>query len=290
MFLPVTPQELGGQADIIYVIGEAYVDHPSFGHAIISRIVEREGLKIAILAQPQSDKDYLRFGEPKYGFLVTGGVVDSMVNNYTVAKIRRSRDVYSEGGEPGKRPDRCVDVYCKNLKRLFPESPVVIGGIEASLRRFAHYDYWADKIMPSLLIDSGADILIYGMGEKQTAIIARRLNSGENIKDMRDIKGTCYAVPVEETPLYGAECPSFENVSASKREYAVSCRIQHDEQDHIRGKIIKQRHGKMMLVQNIPMEPLTSEELDKVYALPYTRTYHPMYQKDGGVPGLSEVE
>lgn len=296
-FLPVSHEDMikrgWDSVDFVYVSGDAYIDHPSFGASIITRVLENEGFRVGFISQPdwKNSESFKIFGKPRLGFFVSSGNIDSMVAHYTVAKRKRSTDAYSPGGEAGLRPDRAVIVYSRKIREIYGDSiPVIIGGLEASLRRFAHYDYWDDKIRPSILFESGADLISFGMGEKQTAIIARRLNSGENIKDMRDIKGTCYAVPVEETPLYGAECPSFENVSASKREYAVSCRIQHDEQDHIRGKIIKQRHGKMMLVQNIPMEPLTSEELDKVYALPYTRTYHPMYQKDGGVPGLSEVE
>lgn len=296
-FLPVSHEDMikrgWDSVDFVYVSGDAYIDHPSFGASIITRVLENEGFKVGFISQPdwKNSESFKIFGKPRLGFFVSSGNIDSMVAHYTVAKRKRSTDAYSPGGKAGLRPDRAVIVYCRKIREIYGDSiPVIIGGLEASLRRFAHYDYWDDKIRPSILFESGADLISFGMGEKQTAIIARRLNSGENIKDMRDIKGTCYAVPVEETPLYGAECPSFENVSASKREYAVSCRIQQDEQDHIRGKIIKQRHSKMMLVQNIPMEPLTSEELDKVYALPYTRTYHPMYQKDGGVPGLGEVE
>ena len=297
MFLPVTPQELGGQADIIYVIGEAYVDHPSFGHAIISRIVEREGLKIAILAQPQSDKDYLRFGEPKYGFLVTGGVVDSMVNNYTVAKIRRSRDVYSEGGEPGKRPDRCVDVYCRNLKRLFPESPVVIGGIEASLRRFAHYDYWADKVLPGILISSGADLLVYGMGERPLTEICRALRKGIPLAKLKDIRGTCYCSEYEglskklrEQIEHGEVdfCPSYEQVLKDKRAYIEAFNEQAKNNDPFVSRILIQKHGNKYMVQNQMQFPLSEKELDEVYNLPYERTFHPMYKK--GVPAIEEVK
>ncbi|MDE5549302.1 MAG: YgiQ family radical SAM protein, partial [Clostridia bacterium] len=178
-FLPITKEEVGGrQVDIVYVIGEAYVDHPSFGHAIVSRLLQSLGIDVAIIPQPQNDKDYMRFGVPKYGFMVSSGVVDSMVNNYTVAKIRRTRDVYSEGGDVGKRPDRCVDVYCNNLKRLYPDTPVVIGGIEASLRRFAHYDYWKDCVLPSILVSSKADLLIYGMGERPIKEIFSMVKKG----------------------------------------------------------------------------------------------------------------
>ena len=190
----------------------------------------------------------------------------------------------------GKRPDRAVIVYCKKIREAYNNIPIIIGGLEASLRRFAHYDYWEDKLRPSILFDSGADLLIYGMGEKQTLEVANRLKNGEDIHLMHDINGTCYAVPVSETPLYGKECPSYENVLKSKKEYAVSVRIEQDEQDHIRGKLLKQRHGNMMLVQNPPALSLTTEELDHVYSLPYMRTYHPSYEGMGGVPGIEEVQ
>ena len=296
MFLPVNKKEMLErgitQPDFVYVCGDAYVDHPSFGHAIISRILEAHGFSVVMMPQPDiSNPNWMHeYGAPRLAFLVAAGNIDSMVAHYTVAKKKRSTDAYSPGGKFGLRPDRAVIVYCQKIREIYGDIPIIIGGLEASLRRFAHYDYWDDKIRPSILFDSGADLISFGMGEKQTVQIADRLNNGENIKDITDIKGTCYAVPVTETPFKGVECPSFENVLSSKKEYAISCRIQQDEQDHIRGKIIKQRHGKMMLVQNMPMEPLTTEELDDVYALPYMRTYHPIYEKDGGVPGILEVQ
>ncbi len=297
MFLPVKREELDGVADIIYVIGEAYVDHPSFGHAIISRIVEREGLKIAIIPQPQSDEDYLRFGAPAMGFFVTSGVVDSMVNNYTVAKLRRTRDVYSEGGKVGLRPDRCIDVYCRNLKRLFPDVPVLIGGIEASLRRFAHYDYWADKVLPSVLVSSGADLLVYGMGERPITEICRALKRGIPLDKLRDIRGTAYLCSSDNfsKKLRGeiergeaVYCPSFENVSTDKGEYVRAFRTQAKHNDPFVGATLLQKHGGVFVVQNRMQLPLSPEELDAVYALPYERTYHPMYTK--GVPAIEEVK
>ncbi len=295
-FLPVSKQDMinngWDEVDFVYVSGDAYVDHPSFGVSIITRVLENAGYKVGIISQPdwKNSESFKTFGKPRLGFMVSSGNIDSMVAHYTVAKKKRSSDAYSPGGKMGLRPDRAVIVYCKKIREIYGDIPIVIGGLEASLRRFAHYDYWDDTIRPSILFDSGADLISFGMGEKQTVEIANRLNAGEDIKSLTNIKGTCYAVPVTETPYKGVECPSFENVVASKKEYAISCRIQQDEQDHIRGKIIKQRHGKMMLVQNEPMEPLTTEELDNVYALPYMRTYHPMYEKDGGVPGIIEVE
>lgn len=295
-FLPVNRDDMkkrGWDApDFVFVSGDAYVDHPSFGPAIITRVLENAGYNVAFLAQPdwKSDRDFMRFGRPKYGFFISSGNIDSMVAHYTVAKNPRSTDAYTPGGVMGKRPDRAVEVYCKKIRQIYGDIPIVIGGLEASLRRFAHYDYWDDAIRPSILISSDADLLIFGMGEKQTAEIADRLSKGENVKDIRDVKGICYKVDVRETPYTGTECPSFENVSQSKKEYAVSCRIQQDKQDFFRGRAIKQKHGKIMLVQNEPMLPLTTEELDAVYELPYMRTYHPSYEKLGGVPGIAEVE
>ncbi len=295
-FLPVNKKDMlqrgWDEADFVYITGDAYVDHPSFGAAIITRVLEAEGFKVAVLSQPDvhSTADFVQFGKPRLAYLVTSGNIDSMVAHYTVAKKRRSFDAYTAGGKTGKRPDRAVIAYTKAVKQLYPEVPVVIGGLEASLRRFAHYDYWSDSVKPSILVDSGADLLIHGMGENQIKELAHRLNNGESITELHDIKGTTYAVDVRETPYIGVECPSFDNVKNSKTEYAKASRIQQDEQDHIRGKVIKQKHGKVMVVQNPPMPPLTTEELDRVYELPYTRAYHPMYEALGGVPGLSEVE
>lgn len=293
-FLPVSREEMlergWEQPDFVYVSGDAYVDHPSFGAAIITRVLEAKGYKVVVLSQPRWDstRDFKRFGKPRLGFFVSSGNIDSMVAHYTVAKKRRRTDAYSPGGKIGLRPDRAVIVYCQKIREAYGGVPIIIGGLEASLRRFAHYDYWDDRIRPSILFDSGADLISYGMGEKQTIEIADRLNAGEDIREMHDILGTCYAVPVTETP-YCTECPSYENVLKSKREYAISCRMEQDEQDHIRGKMLRQRHGDKMLVQNPPMPPLNTDELDWVYSLPYCRNYHPSYEKDGGVPGIEEV-
>ncbi len=298
-FLAVKKEELNGmQPDFVYVTGEAYCDHPSFGTAIITRMLEHEGFLVAIISQPQKDSDYTEFGCPKYGFFVSSGVVDSMVNNYTVAKIPRTRDVYSEGGDVGKRPDRAVTVYTKALKRLFPNTPVVIGGIEASLRRFAHYDYWADKVLPSILVDSGADLLIYGMGETPILDIASRIKKGIPLNKMRDIEGICYLERFvnlskklksqieEHSALF---CPGFEEVVESKKSYVKAFNMQSQNNDHLTGKILlqKQVDGKY-LVQNIPQRACSVEEMDMVYSLPYERTYHPMYTR--GVPAIEEVK
>lgn len=296
MFLPINKNDMLERGwyyvDFVYVSGDAYVDHPSFGAAIISRVLEKAGYKVGFLSQPDwNNPDSIKiFGKPRYGFFVSSGNIDSMVAHYTVAKKPRNEDLYSPGGKIGKRPDRAVEVYCKLIRNAYGDIPVVIGGLEASLRRFAHYDYWSDAVRPSILVSSGADILSFGMGEKQTAAIADVLAHGNKISELRKIKGICYLCDCIETPYDGVECPSFENVSANKREYAVAARIQQDEQDFFRGKKIKQKHGKKMLVQNVPMEPLTSSELDSIYTLPYMRTYHPIYKNLGGVPAIEEVE
>ena len=278
----------------MYVIGEAYCDHPSFGHAIVSRLFQALGYSVAMLPQPQTDADYRRFGAPRLGFLVTGGVVDSMVNNYTVAKIRRTRDVYSEGGDPGRRPDRCVDVYCRALKRLFPDVPVVIGGIEASLRRFAHYDYWSDRVLPSVMESSGADLLIYGMGERPIKDICALLDRGVPLARIKDVRGTCHMQDeLTERQKKAIErgdmlvCPSLDEVRADKRKYVDAFNIQARNADFA-GKPVAQRHGERWLIQNAPQKPLSVKEMDEVYALPYERRAHPMYKR--GVPAMSEIE
>ncbi len=295
-FLPITAEDAKKRGweyvDFVYVTGDAYVDHPSFGVSIISRVLEAKGYKVGIISQPdwKNNQAFKIFGKPRLGFFVTSGNIDSMVAHYTAAKKKRSDDAYTPGGKAGKRPDRAVIVYCKKIREIYPDSPIIIGGLEASLRRFAHYDYWADEVKPSILIESGADLLSFGMGENQTIEIAERLNNGESIKTMTDIRGTCCLIDTKDTPYTGVECPSYKNVLNSKREYAIATRIQLDEQDHIRGKMIKQRHGDKMLIQNEPMPPLTTEELDWVYSLPYERNYHPSYEEMGGVPGIAEVK
>lgn len=293
-FLPVSKADMEKrgieQFDFICVTGDAYVDHPSFGIAIISRMLESFGCTVGIIAQPVSDKDFAELGIPKYAFMVTGGNIDSMVSNYTVAGKKRFDDAYSAGGKGGKRPDRAVTVYCRTLKRLFPDTEIAIGGLEASLRRFAHYDYWADKVMPSVLVDSGADLLMYGMGEVTITEIYNRFKAGDMLRDMKDIRGTCYLTEPVNTPMGAVQCDSFEVVSENKKAYAKSCRKQYDEQDEVYGRTIVQRHGNMMLVQNPPQRSLTQSEFDRAYELPYMKAYHPMYEKDGGVPSIEEVE
>ncbi len=295
-FLPITREEMEQQGisqfDYIYITGDAYVDHPSFGAAIITRLIQSLGYTVGIISQPdwRSDKDFLRFGAPKYAFLVTSGNIDSMVAHYTAAKRKRSDDAYTAGGAAGKRPDRAVIVYCRRLREIFGDVPIAIGGLEASLRRFAHYDYWDDAVRPTILADSGADLLMYGMGEHQITELTARLAAGEKIGEIHDIRGTCYLTEPVNTPIGAAQCPSFEQVSTSKTEYAKATKIQYDWQDEVYGKTVIQRHGNMMLVQNPPSPSLTTEELDKIYDLPFMRTYHPSYEKLGGVPGIEEVQ
>ncbi len=298
-FLPLSVKEMNDygwkRADIIIVTGDAYVDHPSFGTAIISRVLEAAGFKVCIISQPKSDSDYLLFGAPRLAFFVNSGNIDSMVAHYTAAKRKRSDDAYTAGGKAGARPDRAVIVYSQTLRRLFGDTPICIGGIEASLRRFAHYDYWDDAVRPSVLIDSGADLLMYGMGEKHVVEIAKRLDSGEKISDLQDVLGTCYTVKTTEYNVQSAkECPDFETVSKNsekgKQKYAEATYIQQTESDAVRGKTVIQRHGDKILVQNSPCPPLTTEEMDSVYSLPFMRDYHPSYKALGGVPAIEEVK
>ena len=280
------------QFDFIYVTGDAYVDHPSFGAAIVTRLLESLGYTVGIISQPdwKSERDFKIYGKPRLAFLVTGGNIDSMVAHYTAAKRKRSDDAYTAGGKAGKRPDRAVIVYCKKIREIYGNVPIAIGGLEASLRRFAHYDYWDDLVRPSILLDSGADLLMYGMGEHQIEELARRLDGGESISNIHNIRGTFYLPEPINTPIGAAECASYEQVKENKKAYARSCRQQYDQQDEVYGKTVIQRHGKMMLVQNPPSYSLTTEELDRIYSLPYMRAYHPSYESVGGVPGIEEVK
>lgn len=296
-FLPMNAKEMKQrgwtQPDFVYISGDSYVDHPSFGAAIITRVLEDCGCKVAFLAQPnwKNDADFTQFGKPRLGFMVSAGNIDSMVAHYTAAKRRRHDDAYTAGGKTGKRPDRAVTVYCNIIRRLYPDSPIIIGGLEASLRRFAHYDYWKDTVMPSILFDSKADILVYGMGELQTVEIAKRLSEGYPAEALRDLRGICYKVRTEDyVPQSAVDLPSFERVRESRRDYAIAARKELDEADAVRGKTLIQRHGSYLLVQNPPMPPLDTKQLDWVYALPYERWYPECYEKLGGVPGISEVQ
>ena len=296
-FLPISKEDMKKrgweQLDFICVSGDAYVDHPSFGIAIISRVLESKGYKVGIIAQPdwRNVDDFKKLGKPKLGFLISSGNLDSMVNHYTASKKPRSDDAYSPGGKSGYRPDRAVIVYCNRVREAYKDVPIIIGGIEASLRRFAHYDYWDDRVRRSIIVDSGADLLVYGMGEKQIIDIADFLNEGKRIGEITDVAGTVYisdSIPENNDDI--VIISSYSEVAASKKKYAEACRIQYEEHDPMRGKIIIQPHGRKYVIQNPPMAPLTRKELDYVYSLPYMRTYHPIYEKQGGVPAIKEVQ
>lgn len=280
------------ELDFILVSGDAYLDHPSFGTAIIARVLEDAGFKVGIIAQPdwKSTQDFKKLGEPKYGFLVSAGNMDSMVNHFSAAKQRRSYDNYSPGGESGYRPDRATIVYSNRIREAYGDIPIIIGGIEASLRRFAYYDYWDDSLRRSILLDSRADLLVYGMGEKQILEIAEHLEAGLDIKYINYLPGTAYLEDDLES-LYDYQLlPSYKEIKNSKKQYAYAYKIEYLEQDPIRGQQLVQQHGTRYLVQNPPVEPLSQEELDHVYSLPYQRNYHPMYERDGGVPAMKEVK
>jgi len=295
-YLPISKKDIidrgWSELDFIIVTGDAYVDHHSFGTAIISRVLESEGYKVGIIAQPnwKSIEDFERLGKPRLGFLVNSGNMDSMVNHYTVSKKIRDKDMYSPGAKMGLRPDRATIVYCNRIREAFKNVPIIIGGIEASLRRFAHYDYWSDKVRKSMLIDSGADLLIYGMGEKQVVKIAKLLDDGVDIKLITQVLGTCYVTEDIENISSYIEIASYKEVCRDIKKYSEAFKIQYDEQDPIRGNGIVQKHTNKYLVQNKPEMPLTREELDKVYNLPYQKNYHPSYEELGGVPAIDEVQ
>ena len=296
-FPPTTAEDVQargwGEVDFVYVSGDAYVDHPSFGVSIISRVLEAEGFRVAILAQPdyKSTADFKRFGKPRLGFLVTGGNIDSMVAHYTVSKKKRSYDYYSAGGKMGARPDRAVIVYCNRIREAYGDVPIIIGGLEASLRRFAHYDYWDDRVRRSILVDSRADILTYGMGENILRRIAFLLDRGVPVKKIRDVRGTVYLASVGDRVNYDSiETYDYDRLKTDKEAYADAFGIQYKNTDSVRGKAIIEYYGDKMLVQNPPMPPLTREELDFVYSLHYARDYHPDYEPLGGVPAITEVK
>ncbi len=293
-FLPVTREEcvqLGWDApDFVFVVGEAYVDHPSFGHAIISRVLENAGYHVAMLCLPSFHGivDFKRFGKPRLGFLVTSGVIDSMVNHYTVARKRRHEDAYAPGGQASLRPDRAVTVYCNLIHRAYPGIPILIGGIEASLRRFTHYDYWDDKVRRSVLVDSAATLLIYGMGERIVLACADWLNRGMPEDELPLLRGCCYMA--KEPPADALALPSHDEVLADLTVYARAFMLEYGEQDAITGRRLFQLQDEhRVLVQNPPAPPLSREELDAVYSLPYERLAHPSYMAQGGVPALEEV-
>lgn len=296
-FLPVTREEMLAQGiaqpDFVYVIGDAYVDHPSFGHAVISRVLEAHGYSVGIISQPDWNKEESIdvFGEPRLGFFVTAGNMDSMVNHYYVSKKRRTEDAFSPGGVMGKRPDYATIAYCSLIRRRYKHIPIIAGGIEASLRRLSHYDYWSDKIRRSILMDSGADLISYGMGERSVVEIAEALDSGIAIKDITFINGTVYKTRNREDIYDAVELPSFEEVRQDKRKYAESFSVQYGNTDPFCGRRLFETYdGKLFVVQNPPSLPLSQSEMDDVYALPYLKAYHPSYEAAGGVPAIKEVK
>ena len=296
-FLPVSKSDMKKrgwtQCDFIYICGDAYIDHPSFGHAIITRLLEAFGYKVGIIAQPdwKNKESITILGEPRLAFLVSAGNMDSMVNHYTVNKKRRHQDAFSPGGVMGKRPDYATIVYCNLIRQVYKKTPVIIGGIEASLRRMAHYDYWSDKVKRSILIDSGADIISYGMGEHSIIEIADALNAGIDIHDITFIKGTVYKTKTLDNLENYIELPSYDDIVNSKEMYAKSFYTQYKNTDPFTARILVEKvKEKMYVVQNPPAMPLTEVEMDDIYSLPYMRNYHPMYEKDGGIPALSEIK
>ena len=296
-FFPVNKEEMSergwDQPDFVYVCGDAYVDHPSFGATIICRVLEDKGFRVAFLAQPdyKSCEDFKRFGRPRLGFLVSAGNIDSMVAHYTAAKKKRTYDYYSAGGKMGKRPDRATIVYSNRIREAYGDVPIILGGLEASLRRFAHYDYWDDKVRRSVLVDSRADILTYGMGEKILIRIAELLDKGVPIKKIRDVRGTVYLCKPEDKVNYPVAATfDYNELKTDKRKYAEAFGVQYKNQDSINGRAICELYDGKMLVQNPPMPPLERKELDHVYSLPYMRAYHPSYEKEGGVPAIEEVK
>jgi uncharacterized radical SAM protein YgiQ len=296
-FLPISPQDLKErgieQLDFVYIIGDAYVDHPSFGHAIISRILEANGFSVGIISQPDwKDKSSVTIlGEPRLGFLVTAGNMDSMVNHYSVSKKRRQKDAFTPGGVMGKRPDYATVVYCNLIRQTYKKTPIIIGGIEASLRRLGHYDYWSNKVKRSVLLDAGADLLLYGMGERSIVEMAEGLNSGISIKDLTYIDGTVYKTSDPDSVYDAIRLPSFDEIKSDKATYARSFYTQYCNTDAFSAKRLIEPYGeKTFVVQNPPSKPLSTSEMDYVYSLPYMRTWHPSYEEAGGVPAIEEVK
>ncbi|MCR4709142.1 MAG: YgiQ family radical SAM protein [Clostridiales bacterium] len=301
MFLPITKEEVNkrgwNEVDFVIVTGDAYCDHHSFGTAIIGRLLERYGYRVAVLPQPdyKSAEDFKRFGRPRLGFLINSGVVDSMVNNYSVFKHRRRVDEYSPGGKAGRRPDRAVIVYSNRAREAYKDVPIIIGGLEASLRRMGHYDYWSDKVRRSVLLDSRADLLIYGMGEHAILEIAEALEGGIDISQITWIRGTCYRTGQEGLanilPEDRIELPDFEEITESKKAYAHSFKLQHDNMDSVTAKTLIEKYpGNQYVVQNPPQPPLEKAELDDIYALPFENEWHTSYNSEGGIPAFREIK
>jgi len=295
-FLPVNIDDMKkngwDQCDFVFVTGDAYVDHSSFGAAILSRLLERYGYKVGIIAQPdwKDASSFKVLGEPRLGFLVNSGNIDSMVNHYTTFKKKRSTDSYSPGGKANLRPDRAVTVYSNKIREAYKHVPIIIGGIEASLRRFSHYDYWSDSVRRSVLLDSGADLLVYGMGEKAIIQIAEALDSGLPIEEITFINGTVYKTKDQERPFEPVILPSYAEVSTSKQKYGESFKIQYQNTDSKSGKTLVEQYDTVYVVQNPPMDTLTMQELDDVYDLDYMMDYHPVYKNSGGIPALNEIK
>ena len=295
-FLPVTHEEMKArgweQADFVYITGDAYVDHPSFGAAIITRTLEAYGYKVCIISQPnwKEVEEFRRFGKPRLGFLISSGNIDSMVNHYSVSKRRRKKDSYTPNGEMGKRPDRATIVYSHMARQAYPDVPIIVGGIEASLRRLAHYDYWDDKVRRSLLLDAKADLLLYGMGEKIIIEVADALNAGIAVEDLVYIRGSVWKTKDLSRAYDYIMLPSYEEIVADKMTYAKSFNIQYENTDSIVAKTLVEPCQGWYVVQNPPGERLTQEEMDYTYALPYTREYHPMYKELGHIPAIDEVK
>ena len=295
-FLPITRREMLDRGwdvcDFVYIIGDAYVDHPSFGHAIISRVLESHGYNVGIISQPdwKNPKSIDVFGRPRLGFLVSGGNMDSMVNHYSVTKHHRKTDAFTPGGVMGKRPDYATTVYCNLIRQTYKDVPILIGGIEASLRRLGHYDYWSDTMKRSILLDSQADLLMYGMGEKTIVEVADALNSGLDVKDITYIDGTVFKTKAPDDSLPTITLPSFAEIKSDRRRYAESFKIQYANCDPFTAKRLAEPYDNFFVVQNPPQKPLTTAEMDAVYDLPYMRAYHPSYEKAGGVPAIEEVK
>lgn len=296
-YLPITKEDMNKRGwddcDFVYVIGDAYVDHPSFGHAIISRVLESNGYKVGIISQPdwKDDNSISILGKPKLGFLVMGGNMDSMVNHYSVSKKHRKADAFTPGGVIDKRPDYATVVYCNLIRRSYKDTPIIIGGIEASLRRMGHYDYWSNKLKRSILLDSGADIISYGMGERSIVEIADALNSGIDIKDITFIDGTVYKTKSLESVYDALTLPTFDEIKSEKRKYAESFYTQYCNTDPFTSKrLIECYSERQYVVQNPPQKPLSQSEMDRVYSLGYMRNYHPSYEALGGVPAITEIK
>lgn len=280
------------ELDFVLVSGDAYVDHPSFGTAVIGRVLENRGYRVGIIAQPawQNTKDFKIFGKPRLGYLITSGNIDSMVNHYTVAKKKRNDDLYSPGGKGGYRPDRATIVYSHRAKEAYSDVPIILGGIEASLRRFAHYDYWSEKVRSSILLDAKADIVVYGMGERQIIEIAEALKSGIPVSEISFIRGTVYKTKDKDRPYNPLVLPHYDEIQESKKTFIESFMMQYNNMDAIVGKPLLEPYKNWFVVQNPPHEPMSQSELDSIYSLPFMRNYHPVYEKEGGIPAIKEVK